>query len=87
MFSGNSTALCCYWDLFLTWTIFCFILGFETAKSLALHGACVILACRSLARGNEAVQRILGEWVSEAQSPAWSCAPQGIKSVHCQHLN
>ncbi|RMC09241.1 hypothetical protein DUI87_14249 [Hirundo rustica rustica] len=39
---------------------------FETAKSLALHGACVILACRSLARGNDAVQRILGEWISDA---------------------
>ncbi|XP_071423257.1 WW domain-containing oxidoreductase isoform X3 [Pithys albifrons albifrons] len=37
-------------------------IGFETAKSLALHGAYVILACRSLSRGSDAVQRILGEW-------------------------
>nr|XP_014428789.1 WW domain-containing oxidoreductase isoform X3 [Pelodiscus sinensis] len=37
-------------------------IGFETAKSLALHGACVILACRNMSRANEAVQRILGEW-------------------------
>ncbi|NXF20244.1 WWOX oxidoreductase, partial [Rhodinocichla rosea] len=37
-------------------------IGFETAKSLALHGACVILACRSPARGDAAVQRILEEW-------------------------
>ncbi|XP_059337145.1 WW domain-containing oxidoreductase isoform X5 [Ammospiza nelsoni] len=37
-------------------------IGFETAKSLALHGACVILACRSPARGEAAVQRILEEW-------------------------
>uniref|UniRef100_A0A8C4U443 WW domain-containing oxidoreductase n=1 Tax=Falco tinnunculus TaxID=100819 RepID=A0A8C4U443_FALTI len=37
-------------------------IGFETAKSLALHGAYVILACRNTSRGNEAVQRILLEW-------------------------
>ncbi|XP_053809265.1 WW domain-containing oxidoreductase isoform X4 [Vidua macroura] len=41
-------------------------IGFETAKSLALHGACVILACRSPARGEAAVQRILGEWGLQA---------------------
>ncbi|XP_009953169.1 PREDICTED: WW domain-containing oxidoreductase-like, partial [Leptosomus discolor] len=37
-------------------------IGFETAKSLALHGAHVILACRNTSRGNDAVQRILVEW-------------------------
>ncbi|XP_075289987.1 WW domain-containing oxidoreductase isoform X1 [Opisthocomus hoazin] len=37
-------------------------IGFETAKSLALHGAYVILACRNTSRGNDAVQRILVEW-------------------------
>ncbi|XP_075017558.1 WW domain-containing oxidoreductase isoform X4 [Calonectris borealis] len=37
-------------------------IGFETAKSLALHGAYVILACRNMSRGNDAVQRILVEW-------------------------
>nr|XP_047924836.1 WW domain-containing oxidoreductase isoform X5 [Anser cygnoides] len=37
-------------------------IGFETAKSFALHGAYVILACRNMSRGNDAVQRILGEW-------------------------
>ncbi|KAI4572006.1 hypothetical protein MJG53_014112 [Ovis ammon polii x Ovis aries] len=36
--------------------------GFETAKSFALHGAHVILACRNMARASEAVSRILGEW-------------------------
>uniref|UniRef100_A0A674IZH3 Uncharacterized protein n=1 Tax=Terrapene triunguis TaxID=2587831 RepID=A0A674IZH3_9SAUR len=41
---------------------FIFIIGFETAKSLALHGAYVILACRNMSRANEAVQRILEEW-------------------------
>ncbi|XP_053905133.1 WW domain-containing oxidoreductase isoform X2 [Malaclemys terrapin pileata] len=39
-------------------------IGFETAKSLALHGAYVILACRNMSRANEAVQRILEEWSS-----------------------
>ncbi|XP_009980258.1 PREDICTED: WW domain-containing oxidoreductase-like, partial [Tauraco erythrolophus] len=37
-------------------------IGFETAKSLALHGAYVILACRNTSRGTDAVQRILLEW-------------------------
>ncbi|XP_078236609.1 WW domain-containing oxidoreductase isoform X3 [Pogona vitticeps] len=37
-------------------------IGFETAKSLALHGAHIILACRNMVRANEAVQRILEEW-------------------------
>nr|XP_009943679.1 PREDICTED: WW domain-containing oxidoreductase [Opisthocomus hoazin] len=37
-------------------------IGFETAKSLALHGAYVVLACRNTSRGNDAVQRILVEW-------------------------
>ncbi|XP_027473883.1 WW domain-containing oxidoreductase isoform X3 [Zalophus californianus] len=36
--------------------------GFETAKSFALHGAHVILACRNVTRANEAVSQILGEW-------------------------
>lgn len=39
-------------------------IGFETAKSFALHGAHVILACRNMTRANEAVSRILGEWSS-----------------------
>ncbi|XP_058901956.1 WW domain-containing oxidoreductase isoform X2 [Kogia breviceps] len=37
-------------------------IGFETAKTFALHGAHVILACRNMTRANEAVSRILGEW-------------------------
>lgn len=37
-------------------------IGFETAKSFALHGAHVILACRNMGRANEAVTRILEEW-------------------------
>ncbi|KAL4642075.1 WW domain-containing oxidoreductase [Arapaima gigas] len=37
-------------------------IGFETAKSFALHGAHVILACRNKTRASEAVRLILKEW-------------------------
>ncbi|XP_058011150.1 WW domain-containing oxidoreductase isoform X4 [Ahaetulla prasina] len=37
-------------------------IGFETAKSFALHGAHVILACRNTSRADEAVRQILKEW-------------------------
>nr|XP_033798020.1 WW domain-containing oxidoreductase isoform X4 [Geotrypetes seraphini] len=37
-------------------------IGFETARSLALHGAHVVLACRNIARANEATGKILEEW-------------------------
>ncbi|KAL7978835.1 hypothetical protein Chor_013324, partial [Crotalus horridus] len=40
----------------------CFVTGFETAKSFALHGAHVILACRNTSRADEAVRQILKEW-------------------------
>ncbi|XP_012173779.1 WW domain-containing oxidoreductase isoform X3 [Bombus terrestris] len=36
-------------------------IGFETARSLALHGCKVILACRDLEKGAEAVRRIQSE--------------------------
>lgn len=36
-------------------------IGFEAARQLALHGADVVLACRSEARGNEAVEAIRAE--------------------------
>ncbi|CAI9734942.1 WW domain-containing oxidoreductase-like [Octopus vulgaris] len=36
-------------------------IGFETARSLALHGAFVILACRNVESANEACQKILDE--------------------------
>uniref|UniRef100_A0A8C5W1L6 WW domain-containing oxidoreductase n=1 Tax=Microcebus murinus TaxID=30608 RepID=A0A8C5W1L6_MICMU len=44
-------------------------IGFETAKSFALHGAHVILACRNMARANEAVSRILEEWKTKCHLP------------------
>lgn len=37
-------------------------IGFETARSLALHGAHVIMACRNLQKANEAKRKILEEW-------------------------
>ncbi|XP_026569915.1 WW domain-containing oxidoreductase isoform X3 [Pseudonaja textilis] len=41
-------------------------IGFETAKSFALHGAHVILACRNTLRADEAVRQILKEWMFSA---------------------
>ncbi len=35
--------------------------GFETARSLALHGAHVVMMCRSSESGKEAVRRITKE--------------------------
>ncbi|XP_056382102.1 WW domain-containing oxidoreductase isoform X9 [Hyla sarda] len=37
-------------------------IGFETVRSLALHGALVILACRNLQKANEAKRQIVDEW-------------------------
>ncbi|XP_066570153.1 WW domain-containing oxidoreductase [Amia ocellicauda] len=37
-------------------------IGYETAKSFALHGAHVILACRNSTRATEAVSSITAEW-------------------------
>ncbi|XP_068115653.1 WW domain-containing oxidoreductase isoform X7 [Hyperolius riggenbachi] len=39
-------------------------IGFETARSLALHGAHVIMACRNLQKANEAKRLILDEWLN-----------------------
>ncbi|MGC9377681.1 oxidoreductase [Streptomyces sp. MH13] len=36
-------------------------LGYVVARELARKGACVVLACRSRARGSDAVERLLGE--------------------------
>ncbi|KAJ8343780.1 hypothetical protein SKAU_G00311090 [Synaphobranchus kaupii] len=37
-------------------------IGFETARSFALHGAHVILACRNMTRASEAVSLMQQEW-------------------------
>ncbi|KAM9063184.1 WW domain-containing oxidoreductase isoform X2 [Sarcophilus harrisii] len=55
-------------------------IGFETAKSFALHGAQVILACRNMARANEAVSRILQEW-HKAKVEAMTLDLASLRSV------
>lgn len=37
------------------------ILGFETARSLAMHGCTVVLACRNVDKAHKAVNKILEE--------------------------
>ncbi len=43
-------------------------IGYETARSLALQGADVVLACRSAQRGEDALQRLLAEVPSATAS-------------------
>jgi hypothetical protein len=40
---------------------FCLFSGFETARSLALHGCTVVFACRDLSRTQAAIARIKEE--------------------------
>ncbi|XP_060110411.1 WW domain-containing oxidoreductase [Heteronotia binoei] len=55
-------------------------IGFETAKSLALHGAHVILACRNMVKANEAVKSILEEW-HKAKVEAMTLDLASLRSV------
>uniref|UniRef100_A0A3Q2WNN7 WW domain-containing oxidoreductase n=1 Tax=Haplochromis burtoni TaxID=8153 RepID=A0A3Q2WNN7_HAPBU len=56
------------------------ISGFETARSFALHGAHVILACRNLTRANKAVSLIQEEW-HKARVEAMMCNLASLRSV------
>eukprot|EP00066_Takifugu_rubripes_P015959 XP_011605225.1 PREDICTED: WW domain-containing oxidoreductase isoform X5 [Takifugu rubripes] len=55
-------------------------IGFETARSLALHGAHVIVACRNLSRANKAVSTIQQEW-HKARVEAMMCDLASLRSV------
>ncbi|ETE73107.1 hypothetical protein L345_01057 [Ophiophagus hannah] len=60
-------------------------IGFETAKSFALHGAHVILACRNTSRADEAMRQILKEWSTIAGVPSvYLC--NGIAVVYREGL-
>lgn len=66
------------------------ISGFETARSFALHGAHVILACRNLTRANKAVSLIQEEWVSDSLSNPlfpWSSKSWKERVVKLRHLS
>ncbi|KAF0041224.1 hypothetical protein F2P81_007122, partial [Scophthalmus maximus] len=53
---------------------------FETARSFALHGAHVILACRNLSRASKAVSLIQQEW-HRAKVEAMMCDLASLRSV------
>ncbi|XP_028665651.1 WW domain-containing oxidoreductase isoform X2 [Erpetoichthys calabaricus] len=55
-------------------------IGFETAKSFALHGANVILACRNKIRAANAVSMILEEW-PKAKVEAMTLDLASLRSV------
>ncbi|XP_029464025.1 WW domain-containing oxidoreductase [Rhinatrema bivittatum] len=55
-------------------------IGFETARSLALHGALVVLACRNVARATEAMRKILDEW-HKAKVEAMTLDLSSLRSV------
>ncbi|XP_042562643.1 WW domain-containing oxidoreductase-like, partial [Clupea harengus] len=68
-FDGNTSALEVLQDRDLSSVVVVITganagIGFETARSFALHGAHVILACRNKARATKAVNLIIEEWVS-----------------------
>lgn len=54
-------------------------IGFETARSLALHGCKVILACRDLKKGEEAVQKIQ----QERDNVMCETLHLDLSSLHC----
>ncbi|KAA8590231.1 hypothetical protein FQN60_014165, partial [Etheostoma spectabile] len=55
--------------------------GFETARSFALHGAHVILACRNLSRAIKAVNLIQQEWVP-LRVPLWLPGVELLSRLH-----
>ncbi|XP_061825151.1 WW domain-containing oxidoreductase isoform X1 [Nerophis lumbriciformis] len=55
-------------------------IGLETARSFALHGAHVVLACRNLTRANKAVRGIQEEW-KKARVEAMMCDLASLRSV------
>ncbi|XP_058849687.1 WW domain-containing oxidoreductase-like isoform X2 [Acipenser ruthenus] len=55
-------------------------IGFEAAKSFALHGAHVILACRNRTRAGEATRLILEEW-HKAKVEAMTLDLASLRSV------
>ncbi|XP_042610258.1 WW domain-containing oxidoreductase-like [Cyprinus carpio] len=88
-YDGNTTALEVLHDCDLSDKVVVITgansgIGFETARSFALHGAHVILACRNQSRAMKAVSLITEEWYSQQQTcrKAWSHAESAFCSSH-----